>query len=157
MYRKPDGAIQQSLFKRGSQISTTSWGLQVIHFIRHGEGYHNLGHEHLHDPHLTSLGWAQAHALQEHLTCSLPPLNIQVTFAAPSLDAMHCVLLGQNHAVAICPRIKGGLIRLFPANCDALLQQLHISCTISNGTTSNCLWCQARQPGDMSLRSGYKS
>lgn len=56
-----------------------SWGLQVIHFIRHGEGYHNLGHEHLHDPHLTSLGWAQAHALQEHLTSSLPPLNIQVT------------------------------------------------------------------------------
>ncbi|KAK9863081.1 hypothetical protein WJX84_008016 [Apatococcus fuscideae] len=56
---------------------------KVIHFIRHGEGYHNIGYEGLHDPHLTQLGWDQAHTLQKHLASIQPPLNIEVVFVSP--------------------------------------------------------------------------
>ena len=53
---------------------------QVVHFIRHGEGYHNIGYEQNLDAHLTLLGWHQAAALGEHIRRQQPPLDIQVRF-----------------------------------------------------------------------------
>eukprot|EP00892_Ulva_mutabilis_P003495 jgi/Ulvmu1/1517/UM011_0247.1 len=46
---------------------------KVVHFIRHGNGFHNnlpdpalYKSYDYHDAHLTTLGWAQAHAVQQH-------------------------------------------------------------------------------------------
>lgn len=52
-------------------------GLQTIYFIRHGEGYHNIGvlNE---DAHLTDMGWRQAEALRQHMGNMRPPPDIQV-------------------------------------------------------------------------------
>ena len=52
--------------------------LQVVHFIRHGEGFHNIGYESNLDPHLTEFGWQQAAALKQHLKTLEQPLNVQV-------------------------------------------------------------------------------
>lgn len=40
---------------------------KIVHFVRHGEGYHNIGHDELEDSPLTQRGWADAHALHAHL------------------------------------------------------------------------------------------
>lgn len=53
-------------------------GLQTVHFIRHGEGFHNVGFDGNLDAHLTPVGWQQAHALNQHMQRLQPPLNIQV-------------------------------------------------------------------------------
>jgi len=39
---------------------------KTVHFIRHGEGYHNVGIANA-DAHLTSKGWTQAGALRKHM------------------------------------------------------------------------------------------
>ena len=52
--------------------------MQVVHFIRHGEGYHNIGYEQNLDAHLTPFGWHQAAALGEHIRKQQPPLDVQV-------------------------------------------------------------------------------
>lgn len=51
--------------------------MQTIYFIRHGEGYHNIGvlNE---DAHLTDMGWRQAEALRQHMGNMRPPPDIQV-------------------------------------------------------------------------------
>ena len=51
--------------------------MQTIFFIRHGEGYHNIGvlNE---DAHLTDMGWRQAEALRQHMGNMRPPPDIQV-------------------------------------------------------------------------------
>lgn len=50
---------------------------QVIHFVRHGEGFHNIGLITL-DSHLTEKGWAQAHALGKHMYSTPPCHQVQV-------------------------------------------------------------------------------
>jgi broad specificity phosphatase PhoE len=40
---------------------------QVVHFVRHGEGFHNVGFDELEDSPLTHKGWADAEALRAHL------------------------------------------------------------------------------------------
>jgi hypothetical protein len=52
--------------------------MQVVHFIRHGEGFHNIGYEGNLDAHLTPFGWHQAEALKQHIKALQPPLDIQV-------------------------------------------------------------------------------
>lgn len=58
------------------QICTAILHRQVIHFIRHGEGFHNVAghvdHENYkgwewEDAHLTANGWRQAEALGRHM------------------------------------------------------------------------------------------
>ena len=56
--------------------------LQTVHFIRHGEGFHNIGFDGNEDAHLTPFGWSQAHALHDHIQHNLRrPLDIQVQHA----------------------------------------------------------------------------
>ena len=50
---------------------------QRVYFIRHGEGYHNIGVVN-EDAHLTDMGWRQAEALRQHLGNIRPPPDIQV-------------------------------------------------------------------------------
>lgn len=52
---------------------------QTVHFIRHGEGFHNIGFDANVDAHLTPFGWTQAHALHHHLQTLQRPPDIQVT------------------------------------------------------------------------------
>ena len=52
--------------------------MQTVHFIRHGEGFHNIGFGGNLDAHLTPFGWTQAHALNEHIHTVCRPLEIQV-------------------------------------------------------------------------------
>ena len=64
--------------------------LQTVHFIRHGEGFHNIGFDGNLDAHLTPTGWEQAHALNRHIRQLQPPLDIQVgllkhAFAVPRM------------------------------------------------------------------------
>ena len=64
--------------------------LQTVHFIRHGEGFHNIGFDGNLDAHLTPTGWEQAHALNRHIRQLQPPLDIQVgllkhAFAIPRM------------------------------------------------------------------------
>jgi len=51
--------------------------VQTIHFIRHAEGFHNIGWEQNDDAHLTSRGWQQAAALRRHVSSLVLPLNVQ--------------------------------------------------------------------------------
>lgn len=46
---------------------TNSQATKIVHFVRHGEGYHNIGHDELEDSPLTQRGWADAQALHAHL------------------------------------------------------------------------------------------
>ena len=52
--------------------------LQTVHFIRHGEGFHNIGFDNNVDAHLTPFGWSQAHALHDHIQSLQRPLDVQV-------------------------------------------------------------------------------
>lgn len=52
--------------------------VQVIHFVRHGEGFHNIGIVN-EDAHLTAAGWKQAHALRKHISSVRPALNVEVS------------------------------------------------------------------------------
>ena len=52
--------------------------LQTVHFIRHAEGFHNIGWEQNTDAHLTPRGWAQTAALRRHIRELSPPLDVQV-------------------------------------------------------------------------------
>lgn len=55
---------------------------QTVHFIRHAEGFHNIGWEDNTDAHLTIRGWQQAAALQHHINATLkPPLDVEVRCA----------------------------------------------------------------------------
>ena len=58
-------------------ISTHSSHVQVIHLIRHGEGFHNIGIAN-EDAHLTEVGWRQAEALNRHMQSVKPLLDVQV-------------------------------------------------------------------------------
>ena len=60
---------------------------KTVHFIRHGEGFHNIGYEGNVDAHLTPYGWHQAAALGEHIRSLQPPLNLEVRQSL--LHALH--------------------------------------------------------------------
>ena len=76
--------------------------MQTVYFIRHGEGYHNIGVVN-EDAHLTDMGWRQAEALHQHLGNMRPPPDIQVCIltrlsradAAQSHALSHAVYLTQ--------------------------------------------------------------
>ncbi|KAK9839328.1 hypothetical protein WJX81_008390 [Elliptochloris bilobata] len=56
---------------------------KTVHFIRHAEGFHNVGWEQNDDAHLTGRGWAQTAALRRHLQELTLPLNVQVVIVSP--------------------------------------------------------------------------
>lgn len=51
---------------------------QTVHFIRHGEGFHNIGFDGNEDAHLTPFGWSQAHGLHDHIQSLPTALGVQV-------------------------------------------------------------------------------
>ena len=51
---------------------------QTVHFIRHGEGWHNVGIVN-ENAALTDFGWSQAHALGQHINGLAEPLALQVS------------------------------------------------------------------------------
>ena len=66
--------------------------MQVVHFVRHGEGFHNIGIVN-EDAHLTEAGWRQADALKKHIAGLTPALDIQAstpTLANPLLFSAPC-------------------------------------------------------------------
>ena len=67
--------------------------MQTVHFIRHGEGFHNIGFDDNLDAHLTPFGWTQAHALNDHLQALQRPPDIQVLLLSPCSDARKAMLL----------------------------------------------------------------
>lgn len=60
---------------------------KIIHFIRHGEGFHNVGVSGV-DSHLTSKGWAQAEALGKHIFSQAPSRNVQLVIVSPLMRAL---------------------------------------------------------------------
>jgi len=56
---------------------------KVVHFVRHGEGYHNIGFESLEDTHLTANGWSQAAKLQKHINHLKKPLDLDAVIVSP--------------------------------------------------------------------------
>lgn len=72
---------------------------KTIHFIRHGEGFHNIGYEQNVDAHLTPYGWHQAAALGEHIRSLRPPLNIEVGHTI--LHTLRCSLWERCGPIAL--------------------------------------------------------
>ncbi|KAK9915171.1 hypothetical protein WJX75_005575 [Coccomyxa subellipsoidea] len=70
---------------------------KVVHFVRHGEGFHNVAGKKdysqykrwdLEDAHLTAHGWEQAHALRKHLAKLPEPLNVEAVIVSPLSRAL---------------------------------------------------------------------
>ncbi|GAB4821611.1 hypothetical protein N2152v2_008657 [Parachlorella kessleri] len=60
---------------------------KIIHFVRHGEGFHNIGLITL-DSHLTEKGWAQAHALGRHMYTTPPCHGVQLVIVSPMMRTL---------------------------------------------------------------------
>jgi len=60
---------------------------KTVHFIRHGEGWHNVGLAN-HDAQLTPRGWQQAHALGRHMQNYELTRNVQIIVVSPLMRAL---------------------------------------------------------------------
>ena len=60
---------------------------KTLHFIRHGEGWHNVGLANM-DAHLTPRGWAQAHALGRHMQDHDVTRNVQLVIVSPLMRTL---------------------------------------------------------------------
>lgn len=60
---------------------------KTLHFIRHGEGWHNVGLANM-DAHLTPRGWAQAHALGRHMQEHVITRNVQLVIVSPLMRTL---------------------------------------------------------------------
>jgi broad specificity phosphatase PhoE len=60
---------------------------KTIHFIRHGEGWHNIGLAN-HDAQLTPRGWQQAHALGRHMQNYEITRDVQLVVVSPLFRAL---------------------------------------------------------------------
>ncbi|EFN59905.1 hypothetical protein CHLNCDRAFT_29140 [Chlorella variabilis] len=79
----PPGSEKQPP-KYEPQLSLTPFcNTKVIHFIRHGEGFHNVGYSQNLDARLTERGWDQAHALGRHMYSQQPTAGVQLVVVSP--------------------------------------------------------------------------
>ena len=60
---------------------------KTVHFIRHGEGWHNIGLANA-DAQLTPKGWQQAHALGKHMLKFETTKNVQLVIVSPLMRAL---------------------------------------------------------------------
>ena len=81
--------------------------MQVIHFVRHGEGFHNIGIVN-EDAHLTAAGWKQAHALRKHISSVRPALNVEVIFCIARLQLDQLLLIHSKARVCTQARMRTG-------------------------------------------------
>lgn len=85
-----DESERSGRMKRNGQ-STSLLGLaplvqtKTVHFIRHGEGFHNIGICTL-DSNLTMKGWAQAHALGNHVESRVN--GVELVISSPLTRAL---------------------------------------------------------------------
>lgn len=120
---------------------------KTLHFIRHGEGFHNVGIATL-DSNLTSKGWSQAHALRDHVESSVN--GIELVISSPLTRALetasgtfgraegrdvlmmeqHDIVNAQSsHPTLYCFKDVRYIVheqcreRLGPSNCDARRQK----------------------------------
>ncbi|PRW60329.1 phosphoglycerate mutase [Chlorella sorokiniana] len=71
------------------QLSLTPYcNTKVIHFIRHGEGFHNVGFANNLDACLTERGWDQAQALGRHMYSQEPTSGVQLVVVSPLIRAL---------------------------------------------------------------------
>lgn len=71
------------------QLSITPYcNTKVIHFIRHGEGFHNVGYSQNLDARLTERGWDQAHALGRHVYSNPATAGVQLVVVSPMVRAL---------------------------------------------------------------------
>ncbi|DBA66794.1 TPA: hypothetical protein ACH3X2_001936 [Trebouxia sp. C0005] len=61
---------------------------KTVHFIRHGEGFHNIGFDGNEDAHLTPFGWSQAHGLHDHIQSLPTALGIQLIVVSPMVRTL---------------------------------------------------------------------
>jgi hypothetical protein len=82
-------AVNVPLPKYEPQLSLTPYcNTKVIHFIRHGEGFHNVGYSNNLDAQLTERGWDQAHALGRHMYSQAPTSGVQLVVVSPLVRAL---------------------------------------------------------------------
>ena len=98
-------AMQLHVVIEAPTLPNSTVFLQVIHFIRHGQGFHNTGHsirrDQYEDAQLTEAGWQQAHALNQHIQAQDPPLSIQVQLQQLCMCSL-CLSLGSRlHALVV--------------------------------------------------------
>ena len=91
--------------------------MQTVYFIRHGEGYHNIGVVN-EDAHLTDMGWRQAEALHQHLGNMRPPPDIQVCIFANALQSRcgskSCIVsYSTKQRSPLCALMCAGLSQLY--------------------------------------------
>jgi broad specificity phosphatase PhoE len=60
---------------------------KTVHFIRHGEGWHNVGLANA-DAHLTPRGWQQAHALGRHMREHVATAGVQLVVVSPLMRTL---------------------------------------------------------------------
>lgn len=71
------------------QLSLVPWcNTKTVHFIRHGEGFHNIGHSNNLDACLTERGWDQAHTLGRHMHSQQPTVGVQLVVVSPLVRAL---------------------------------------------------------------------
>ncbi|PSC75000.1 phosphoglycerate mutase [Micractinium conductrix] len=61
---------------------------KVIHFIRHGEGFHNVGYSNNLDACLTERGWDQAQTLGRHFFSQQATAGVQLVVMSPLVRAL---------------------------------------------------------------------
>eukprot|EP00210_Caulerpa_lentillifera_P003467 g3309.t1 len=68
---------------------TPKQSTKVVHFIRHGHGYHNppMSHNRL-DARLTPLGWKQCFQLRQHLLNMKTPFEVELVVTSPLTRAL---------------------------------------------------------------------
>ncbi|GMH39673.1 hypothetical protein BSKO_07571 [Bryopsis sp. KO-2023] len=79
----------------GQPLQTCQYSLtpkqitKVVHLVRHGNGYHNPPHmRNIVDPHLTPLGWKQAHQVKNHLAKLGGKVSMEVVIVSPLIRTL---------------------------------------------------------------------
>lgn len=82
----PSHGIRPVKYEPQLQLMPISYS-KTVHFIRHGEGFHNVGLNNQ-DAHLTPRGWEQAHALGRHMSLTTPCSGVQLVVVSPMMRAL---------------------------------------------------------------------
>eukprot|EP00887_Chlorella_sp_A99_P002998 scaffold9.g2998.t1 len=94
-------------------LSLVPWcNTKVVHFIRHGEGFHNVGISTL-DSHLKERGWDQAHTLGRHMHSQAPTNGVQLVVVSPLMRALETAAGVFGVDPTLCPQEAAEQLVLF--------------------------------------------